>query len=106
MKKYELTTNTKVVFGRKLFRIKALIAFGDVEVGELGGFIEKEGNLDQDGSAWVYGDADHLLIGPDRLKKRIHYFLSPKGWRNDGSMRVFSRQHQRFCKACAVGARR
>ena len=57
MKKYELTTNTKVVFGRKLFRIKALIAFGDVEVGELGGFIEKEENLDQDGDAWVYGNA-------------------------------------------------
>lgn len=28
MKKYELTTDTRVVFGRKLFRIKALMSFG------------------------------------------------------------------------------
>ena len=57
MKKFELTTNTKMFLGKKLFQIKALISFGDVEVGELGGYIEKEENLDYDGNAWVYGDA-------------------------------------------------
>lgn len=46
MKKYELTAESIVKFGRTLFRIKALVAFGDVEEGELGGFIEKEENLD------------------------------------------------------------
>jgi hypothetical protein len=56
-KKYELTTETKVVFGRTLHRIKALVSFGDVAAGELGGWIEKEANLDHDGDAWVYGDA-------------------------------------------------
>ena len=57
MKKFELTTNTKMFLGKKLFQIKALINFGDVEAGELGGYIEKEENLDYDGDAWVYGDA-------------------------------------------------
>ena len=36
MKKYELTTNTKMHLGRKLFQIKALVSFGDVKKGELG----------------------------------------------------------------------
>ena len=57
MKKYELTAESIVRFGKTLFRIKALVAFGDVEEGELGGFIEKEENLDQSGDAWVSGDA-------------------------------------------------
>ena len=58
MKKYELTgefiTN---IFGKKLFRIRALVAFGDVEAGELGGYVEKEENLSDDGDAWVSGNA-------------------------------------------------
>ena len=33
------------------------MSFGDVAEGELGGFIERENNLDQSGDAWVYGDA-------------------------------------------------
>ena len=58
MKKFELTAEFVTnVFGKKLFRIKALVAFGNVEKGELGGFIEKEDNLSHDGEAWVYGDA-------------------------------------------------
>ena len=58
MKKFELTAEFVTnVFGKKLFRIKALVAFGDVEKGELGGFIEKEDNLSHDGDAWVYGNA-------------------------------------------------
>ena len=58
MKKFELTAEFVTnVFGKKLFRIKALIAFGNVEKGELGGFIEKEDNLSHDGNAWVSGNA-------------------------------------------------
>ena len=57
MKKYELTENVKEVCGRKLFQIKALKDFSGVKAGELGGWIEKEENLSQDGNAWVCGDA-------------------------------------------------
>lgn len=63
MKKFELTSETKInIFGKKLFRIKALISFGDVEAGETGGWVEKEGNVSQSGDAWVYGDADYTTI--------------------------------------------
>ena len=57
MKKFELTSESIVKFGRKLYRIRALVAFGDVEEGELGGFLEKEENLSQDGNAWVSENA-------------------------------------------------
>lgn len=56
MKKYELTDETKNN-GRILYRIKALIDFGDVKTGDLGGWIEKEGNLSQVGQCWVYNNA-------------------------------------------------
>lgn len=58
MKKFELTTNTKVILGKTLFQIRALVSFGDVEAGELGGWVEKDGCLDQSGDAWVSGNAD------------------------------------------------
>ena len=64
MKKFELTTDTKMFLGRKLFRIKALISFGNVRAGDMGGYIEKEENLSQSGNAWVYGNA---LVSGDAL---------------------------------------
>ena len=56
-KKYELTDETITRFGRTLYRIKALVSFGNVDEGDKGGFIEKEENLNQEGNAWVYGNA-------------------------------------------------
>lgn len=68
MKKFELTTKSITnEVGKKLFRIKALIDFGDVKAGELGGYVEKEGNVSQDDNAWVFGNAkvsgDALISG-------------------------------------------
>ena len=57
MKKFELTSEFVTFLGKKLFRIKALISFGNVKEGELGGFVEKEENLDQSGDAWVSDNA-------------------------------------------------
>ena len=59
MKKYELTTDTKVIFGKKYFRIRALVDFGNISKGDLGGYIESEDNLQIDtkyGNAWIEGD--------------------------------------------------
>ena len=59
MKKFELTAESKInIFGKKLFRIKALISFGSVKEGETGGWVEKEENLNQSGDAWVSGNAE------------------------------------------------
>ena len=56
-KKYELTDETKNYNGSTLYRIKALKDFGNIKAGDLGGFIEKEENLSQDGNCWVIGDS-------------------------------------------------
>ncbi len=57
MKKYELTEETFTVFGKTLYRIRAVRDFGSVKTGEFGGYIEKEENLSHFGNAWIYGDA-------------------------------------------------
>jgi hypothetical protein len=60
-KKYELTDEICVFnTGEKdhiVYRIKALKDFGDVKKGELGGYIASENNLSQDGTCWVYDNA-------------------------------------------------
>lgn len=78
MKKYELTNEYIIYLEKKLYRIKALKNFGNVEIGELGGYIEKEDNLSQYGNAWVYGDTrvfdeaivkdNAIVFGNDRVK--------------------------------------
>ena len=47
MKKFELTSETKInIFGKKLFRIKALVSFGVVKTGETGRFAALLDSLD------------------------------------------------------------
>ena len=55
--KYELTDEMIEVNGVILHRIKALTDFGEVNAGDLGGWVESERNLSHDGNAWVSGDA-------------------------------------------------
>ena len=58
MNKYELTGETvKLPNGKTGYRIRALKNFADVKAGNLGGFVQSEKNLSQDGNAWVYDDA-------------------------------------------------
>ena len=63
-KKFELTDNFIInAFGVKLFQIKCTKSFKYAKEGDLGGYVEKDENLDQEsdawvsGNAWVYGDA-------------------------------------------------
>ena len=57
-KKFKLTENYVVnEFGTKLYQIKCTKTFEYAKKGELGGYIEKEENLSQEGNAWVAGDA-------------------------------------------------
>ena len=57
MKKFKLTNNKKEWFGRTLYQIESLINFGEIHIGDKGGWVESEENLSHDGNAWVYGDA-------------------------------------------------
>lgn len=57
-KKYEILKDLSItVNGSEIYRIKALKDFGDVEVGEMGGFVSSEENLSHEGPCWIYGDA-------------------------------------------------
>ena len=56
-KKYELTDETVRINSIILHRIKALTDFGDVDAGDLGGWVESERNMSHDGNAWVYDNA-------------------------------------------------
>lgn len=55
--KYEFTDEFVEYEFNKLFRIKAVRDFGDVKAGDLGGFICKDTDIDEEGNAWVYDDA-------------------------------------------------
>ena len=93
MKKFELTTEFITnALGKKLFRIKALVEFGSVKAGELGGYAEKEENISQDGNAWVSGDArvygDARVSGHARVSDNAR--VSGHAWVSDNAL-VFGR---------------
>ena len=54
MKKFELTGESIEVFGIKLFRVKAFVSFGDVKIGDMGGWVSKEAKIDED--VWIGGE--------------------------------------------------
>jgi len=51
--KYKLTKNKKTIGDVTLYQIEALKDFSDIKKGDLGGWIEKESNLSQQGDCWV-----------------------------------------------------
>lgn len=56
IKKYELIeTNERDFPG--LYRVKALMDFGDIKAGDIGGFVSSEENLSQEGRCWIYDNA-------------------------------------------------
>lgn len=72
MNKYKFTEETKNLGGRTLHQIVAVTDFGDVRVGDLGGWIEKESNLSQEGGCWISDDAriydDAQIYGNAQIK--------------------------------------
>lgn len=58
-KKFELTDNFIInALGVKLFQIRCTRKIKYANVGDLGGYIEKEENLSQGGNAWVLDNAN------------------------------------------------
>ena len=81
-RKCEFTGETRNWIGRTLHRIRAVRDFGDVKAGDLGGWIEKESNLSNDGDAWVSGNAE--VSGNARVSGRKHIlWISMIGSRDD-----------------------
>lgn len=119
-KKYELLVDDTITFfGWKLFRIKALISFGSVEAGELGGYVAKEGNLSHEGNAWVsdnarvygnaevcgdarvYGDAE--VCGDARVKSLKDYIVFKNNW-SSGRYFTYTKSNKMWKAGCFYGA--
>ena len=92
MKKYEFTGETKQIEllfrTATLHRIRAVVEFGLVKVGDLGGWIEKEENLSHEEKAWVWGNAevcgDAKVCGNAKVFSANHAMVvGPIGSRND-----------------------
>lgn len=88
MKKYELTEETVTVYGKTLYRIRAVRDFGSVKTGEFGGYIEKEENLSHSGNAWIYDDArvcgNAWVYGDARVYNTRHFFVQGPIGSRDG----------------------
>lgn len=75
-KKYKLTEETIIVNGKSLYRIEALIDFGDVKKGDKGCFVEKEENLSQRGDCWVYDNAE--VFGEAKIRDKAMVYDNAK----------------------------
>lgn len=86
MKHYEFTGEKMEFDGRTLRRICATVDFDcagiTIEAGTVGGWIEKEANLEQESRAWVCGDA--RVYGNALVYGNAHYLcVGPIGSRDD-----------------------
>ena len=88
-KHFELTDKFIInAFGVKLFQIKCTRKIKYANIGDLGGYIEKEDNLF--GNAWVYGDA--WVFGDARVYGNAQVFGDARVYGNarvSGDARVF-----------------
>ena len=86
MKKYELTDETMTVDGVTYHRIRACKDFDvqgyHVKAGDLGGYVESERNIDQDGNAWVGGLA--RISGNARVCGNSH--VRGQAWIGDNAV--------------------
>lgn len=105
MQKYKFTGETKEVYGCTLHQIVCVTAFASVAAGEVGGYIEKEVNLSQDGNAWVFGDAEvsgNAILRRGSTETATDYIvIGPQG-----SRRSFATLHlpsNTVCTGCFVG---
>ena len=55
--KYKFTGKEKKYLGRTLKQIVCVTAFANIAVGDIGGWLESDSNLNHAGNAWVSGDA-------------------------------------------------
>lgn len=61
-KKYEILYDQKekIYDGVCCYRIRALKDFSDVKSGDIGGYVQSEKNLSQEGNCWIYDEAEVL----------------------------------------------
>ena len=79
MKKYDLI---KIEDGKNigLFRVKALKDFAGIKMGTVGGYVESEDNLSQEGECWVADDA--IVFGNARVFGNAFVFGNARVYEN------------------------
>ena len=113
MKKYELLKDdTKTVFGHTLYRIKALRDFGNVEKGDLGGYIESENNLSHYGNAMVFDNAmvcdnamvygNAMVCGDAVIKSTEDYIVFKNNW-SSGRYFTYTKSNKMWKVGCFYG---
>lgn len=70
--KFELTEDVIIFDGKRLRRVRALRSFGSIQEGEVGGWVEKEENLSDEGWAWISDDA--MVMGNARVQDDAKVF--------------------------------
>ena len=111
--KYEFTGETKIVYGRTLRRIKAIVAIGEtVDPGEIGGWIENENNLSVSGDAWVYDDAmvygnakvygDAEVYGDASVSCDKDYMTFKNSW-SSGRWFTYTASNKKWSVGCFYG---
>ena len=109
-KKYELTDISIDFCGVKLFRIRALKSFGDVKEGDLGGYVEKEENLSQNGDCWIYEKANVLkkaiiwggtFMGGTFMGVKCYMMF--KNWWSSGRIIIWARSINKWSAGCFFG---
>ena len=106
MKKYELTDETITHCGHTLHRIRALRDFGTIKKGDLGGFVESEGNLSHEGDCWVGGDAQvggNAEVSGNAQVERTSDYIVFKNWWSSGRYFTWTRSNNMWCVGCFYG---
>ena len=99
-KKYKLTDEAIQHYGKTLYRIEALIDFGDVDKGDKGGFVESEENLSHDGNCWVCGNAN--VCGDAKVTNNRDYIVF-KNWWSSGRYFTWTRSNNKWSVGCFYG---
>lgn len=104
--KYKLTENKKETLFGTLYQIQALKDFGNVEFGDLGGWISKEANLSQVGNSWVTGNArvtgNAHVTGNASVAKTKDYLVLKNNW-SSGRYFTYTRSNKMWVVGCFYG---
>ena len=110
--KFRLTEETIEIFDYsrnttvKLHRIQALVSFGNVMEGDMGGFVEHECNLENSGNAWVCGDAkvygNAEVCGDAEVCGNADYIVF-KNWWSSGRFFTWTRSNNMWRVGCFYG---
>lgn len=98
--KYKFTEEKKEVCGRTLHRIVCVTAFSSVAVGDIGGWVEYESNLSQEGDAWVYGDAK--VYGNAKVCGNADYIVLKNSW-SSGRYFTYTASNKKWKVGCFYG---